>query len=126
VSAARPPRIAVVLGDPAGVGPEMGVKLLAQAANVHAAQVLLVAAPSVLADGERFAKAKLETLRINRGEPLRFEPGRITHLVLDEPRAGTAPLGECSEAAGQAALDACPPRRNWPARAPVQASSMRP
>ena len=100
------PRIAVLLGDPAGVGPEMGVKLLADAATVRAADVLLVAPASVLAGGERFANTKLETVRLSRRDALRFEPGRITHLVLDEPQAGPAPLGECSVAAGQAALEA--------------------
>jgi 4-hydroxythreonine-4-phosphate dehydrogenase len=100
------PRIAVLLGDPAGVGPEMGVKLLADVANVRAADVLLVAPASVLAGGERLANTKLETVRFSRRDALRFEPGRITHLVLDEPQAGPAQLGECSVAAGQAALEA--------------------
>jgi 4-hydroxythreonine-4-phosphate dehydrogenase len=105
VSAGRKPRIAVLLGDPAGVGPEMGVKLLVRAANVDAAELLLIAAPSVLAAGERFADAKLDPVRVTSREALRFEPGRITHLALAEPR-GVPPLGECSAAAGQAALQA--------------------
>jgi 4-hydroxythreonine-4-phosphate dehydrogenase len=106
VSAANPPRLAVLLGDPAGVGPEMGVKLLARAANAQAAQILLVAPASVLATGEAHAATRLDVLRLQPGEALRFEPGRITHLVQPEPAAGTARLGECSEAAGQAALQA--------------------
>ncbi|MBC5783878.1 4-hydroxythreonine-4-phosphate dehydrogenase PdxA [Ramlibacter sp. USB13] len=84
----------------------MGVKLLAHQANVLAAEVLLVAAPSVLAGGERIARTKLDVVRIARGEPLRFAPGRVTHLVLEEPAGGEAPLGTCTEAAGQAALQA--------------------
>jgi 4-hydroxythreonine-4-phosphate dehydrogenase len=100
------PRIAVLLGDPAGVGPEMGVKLLARAANAQAAELLLVAPASALASGEAIAKARLDVLRLRRGEPLRFEPGRITQLLMDEPAGGAAPLAECSEAAGQAALQA--------------------
>jgi len=106
VSAARKPRLAILLGDPAGVGPEMGVKLLAQQANAHAAELLLVAAPSVLAGGERIANAALDVLPVRPGEALRFEPGRITHFVLAEPSGGSAPLGACSEAAGRAALQA--------------------
>jgi 4-hydroxythreonine-4-phosphate dehydrogenase len=105
VSGARLPRVAVLLGDPAGVGPEMGVKLLARAANLQAAQLLLIAPPSVVANGERIAQVKLELLPVRRREPLRFEPGRITHLVMEEP-AGVPLLGQCSEAAGQAALQA--------------------
>jgi 4-hydroxythreonine-4-phosphate dehydrogenase len=106
MSGARKPRLAILLGDPAGVGPEMGVKLLADAANVNAADLLLIAAPSVLAGGERIAQAKVDTLKLTPGQPLRFEPGRVTHLVLAEPAAGAVALGECSQAAGQAALDA--------------------
>jgi len=64
------PRIAVLLGDHAGVGPEMGVKLRADAANLGAADVLLVAPDSVLAGGERFAKVKLDTIRISSGDAL--------------------------------------------------------
>ena len=105
MSGARLPRVAVLLGDPAGVGPEMGVKLLARAANLQAAQLLLIAPPSVVANGERIAQVKLDLLPVRGREPLRFEPGRITHLVMEEP-AGVPLLGECSEAAGQAALQA--------------------
>ncbi|HEX2544424.1 MAG TPA: 4-hydroxythreonine-4-phosphate dehydrogenase PdxA [Ramlibacter sp.] len=97
------PRLAVLLGDPAGVGPEMGVKLLAREANSAAADLLLIAPDSVLAAGERIAATKLDTIRVTAGEPLRFTPGRITHLVQDEP-AGVLVLGECSEAAGGVAL----------------------
>jgi 4-hydroxythreonine-4-phosphate dehydrogenase len=106
VSGQRLPRLAVLLGDPAGVGPEMGVKLLADAANLRAAELLLIAAPSVLASGERIAKTRLDTVKLARRDPLRFEPGRVSHFVLDEPGAGPAALGECSEASGQAALAA--------------------
>jgi 4-hydroxythreonine-4-phosphate dehydrogenase len=104
VSGSAKPRIAVLLGDPAGVGPEMGVKLLARAANVQAADLLLVAPASVLAGGEAIARMRLEVLALRPGEPLRCEPGRITHLVMDEPAAGAPPLAQCSEAAGQATL----------------------
>lgn len=97
-------RIAVLLGDPAGVGPEMGVKLLARRENVEAADLLLVASASVLAAGERIAQEKLDVLTVPSPAALRFEPGRVTHLLLGEPADGAARLGECSVAAGQAAL----------------------
>ena len=53
------PRIAVLLGDPSGIGPEMAVKLLARQRNLDAARVLLIADPVVLASGERIAGEKI-------------------------------------------------------------------
>ena len=41
-NASRKPRIAVLLGDVAGVGPEMGVKLLADPSVRATAEVLLI------------------------------------------------------------------------------------
>ena len=103
MSHTKKPRLAVLLGDPAGVGPEMGVKLLARAENRNAAELLLVAPPSVLAGGEKIAGTKLDVIALRPGEALRFEPGRITHLVQPEP-SGSVKLGECSVPAGQAVL----------------------
>jgi 4-hydroxythreonine-4-phosphate dehydrogenase len=104
MSATRKPRLAVVLGDPAGVGPEMGVKLLARAANREAAELLLIAPASVLASGEGIAGIQLDVDTSTMPDTLRFGGGRIAHLVQPEPRAGAVVLGECSVAAGQAAL----------------------
>ncbi len=103
---ARRPRIAVLLGDPAGVGPEMGVKLLAERANAQHADLLLIAPRSTLAGGERIAGARLETLEMTSPGPLRFEDGRITHWVQPEPAGGEPALGACSEAAGAVTLHA--------------------
>ena len=103
MSAGHRQRIAVLLGDPAGVGPEMGVKLLARAANAEAADILLVAPASVLAEGERVAGVHLPVHRVRSAAELRGDPG-IAHLVQPDP--GEAPVGQCSEAAGAAALQA--------------------
>ncbi|MDB5858847.1 MAG: 4-hydroxythreonine-4-phosphate dehydrogenase [Ramlibacter sp.] len=105
-SNARKPRLAVLLGDPAGVGPEMAVKLLARAENATTADLLLIAPRSALASGERFAGARVATTEINDAANLRFTPGRITHLVQPEPSAVSPALGACSESAGAAALNA--------------------
>ena len=105
MSTARKPRLAVLLGDPAGVGPEMGVKLLARAANREAADLLLIAPRSALANGERIAGMRLAVVEVASPDAIRSEAGRIAHLVLPEP-AADAPPGECSVAAGQVALQA--------------------
>ena len=102
----RQARLAVLLGDPAGVGPEMAVKLLARAENAQAAEILLIAPRSALASGERYAGAKVAVTEVGDAASLRFTPGRITHLVQPEPAAKLPALGACSEAAGAAALNA--------------------
>jgi 4-hydroxythreonine-4-phosphate dehydrogenase len=84
------PRIAVLVGDAAGVGPEMAVKLLARGANTEAADVLLVASPSALASGE-----KISGMRV---------PAKIERLMQAE--TGEVTPGECSAAAGAAVLQA--------------------
>jgi 4-hydroxythreonine-4-phosphate dehydrogenase len=51
VSLTRPVRVAVLLGDAGGVGPEMAVRLLADPTARASAAVLLIADPVVLAAG---------------------------------------------------------------------------
>lgn len=100
------PRIAMLLGDPSGVGPEMALKLLARQRNLDAAHVLLIADPVVLAAGERAAGAKLDPLRIDSLDALRFEDGRPTLLACDW-MAGQEPVpGESNEQSGRASFEA--------------------
>ena len=54
------PVIAVLPGDPSGIGPEMMVKLLQRTQNLDAADLLVIADPRVIASGERIAGAKLD------------------------------------------------------------------
>ena len=107
----RRARVAVLLGDPAGIGPEIAVKLLARTQNTAAVDVLLIADPNVLAAGERVAAAKLDCLRIESTDAelhraLRFEPGRITWWAQPTIAASDVRQGEATEAGGRAALRA--------------------
>ena len=56
------PRLAVTLGDASGIGPEVAVKLLADPANRSAAQLILIADPVALREGEAAAGMKLANL----------------------------------------------------------------
>lgn len=103
---ARRPRIAVLPGDPSGIGPEMTVKLLARPANVAAADVLLIADRAALASGEQIAATRLGLRRVDTLDQVRFEPGRPALVALDTLRGDPPMLGECREASGRAALEA--------------------
>lgn len=88
-AAARRPRIAFLLGDAGGVGPEMGVKLLADAAlrASAAADVVLIADPAVLAEGERVAGCRLPVQRLASGAEALADPARRS------PSAGASEMG---------------------------------
>ena len=98
------PRLAVLLGDAAGVGPEMAVKLLAREANLQAADVLLIADPAVLHSGQDIAGHTLDVTEVHSLVDVSFQPGRIT-LWSDDVLAGSMPpLRESGERAGRAAM----------------------
>ncbi len=99
-------RIAFLLGDPSGIGPEMAVKLLARAANRAAAEVLLIADPAVLASGEQIAGERLDPLTVTRLEDVRFEPGRVTLLARGFMQGQPLVLGESNAVSGRASMDA--------------------
>lgn len=100
------PRIAVLLGDPSGIGPEMTVKLLRRARNLEAADVLLIGDPLVLASGERIADERLDPLKLHGLDDLRFEPGRAS-LLVQQTMGGIPPLlGESNAHSGRASFEA--------------------
>lgn len=97
------PRIAFLLGDPSGVGPEMGARLLADAAVRGAADVLLIADPVVLATGQRIAGTTLPLTEVNAPDAA-VPAGRIAWWRYDSLGGREPPLGESSEAAGRCTM----------------------
>ena len=84
----------------------MAVKLLARAANRDSADILLIADPKVLASGEQIARARLDCLKVDSLESVRFEPGRVTLLARDFMQGKAAVLGESNESSGTASMQA--------------------
>ncbi|HSV55183.1 MAG TPA: 4-hydroxythreonine-4-phosphate dehydrogenase PdxA [Burkholderiaceae bacterium] len=102
----RRPRIALLLGDPSGIGPEMALKLLARARNCDAADVLLIADPLALASGQQIAQLAPDVLPVRSLDDLKFAPGRVSLLAQDW-LGGVAPvLGESNAASGRASFEA--------------------
>ena len=94
------PRLAMVLGDPAGIGPEITAKLLAEEANRAKAALLLVGDPAELEEGMRIAGARFEVTRVN--DPANLQPGRIA--LWEVPAGGAIPRGRASAEGGRHAL----------------------
>jgi len=101
------PRIAVLPGDPSGIGPEMTAKLLARAHNIEVADLLLIADPLVLESGCRIAGSAIpDPLRLQDLDAPRFEAGRPS-LLVQATMGGQAPvLGESNAHSGKASFEA--------------------
>ncbi|MGG5822387.1 4-hydroxythreonine-4-phosphate dehydrogenase PdxA [Falsiroseomonas sp. HW251] len=95
------PRLALVLGDPAGIGPEIMARLLANEANRAKAALLLVADPEELADGMRIAGVDVPVTRGN--DPAALAPGRI--VLHEVRRRAPVPRGRSSAEGGAHAMD---------------------
>jgi 4-hydroxythreonine-4-phosphate dehydrogenase len=95
-------RICVLLGDPSGVGPEMAIKLLARPANLAAADILVIADPQVLANGQQMADHILDPLVVHDLADIRFEPGRPTVLLQDTLSGQPPEIGTSNLASGRA------------------------
>jgi 4-hydroxythreonine-4-phosphate dehydrogenase len=85
------PRIALLLGDPSGAGPEMAVKLLAQPGVADAADIVLIADPAALRSGERIAGMSVPR-------------DRITLLSYDALQGRAPALGESNAGSGACAM----------------------
>lgn len=79
------PVVALTLGDPAGIGPELIARLLAKPEVTRTANVVLVGDPWLWQDGQRIAGVSIETVPIDalavvRG---RADPARAAFLAVD-------------------------------------------
>jgi len=101
----RRPRLAVLLGDPNGIGPELGVKLLARAANYDHADVAVFSDRAIVAEGERVSGFRLSPLPC-APDALRFERGRPSLAQLDLIGSGAIEPGKATMTGGKAALTA--------------------
>lgn len=90
------PTIALTLGDPAGIGPELAVRLLAEPGNLQRAAVRLLASADEVAAAADAAGVQVPLAEVPT-------PGRV---VLDDDGTAAAPfaVGEVSAAAGARAL----------------------
>lgn len=100
----RRARIAFLLGDVGGVGPEMGARLLADSEVREAADIVLIADPVVLAEGERIAGVSLPVQRVSCASAKLPPNGQIAWLADDCLDGQVPPLAQSSESSGRAAL----------------------
>jgi len=97
----KKPRIALILGDPCGIGPELAVKLLADPETLKQADVITVSGQHVFEDGMKAAGLQVDYRLVD--DVTALSTGENLPLLLSGPALsrGDYKLGEVSEKSGR-------------------------
>lgn len=96
------PRLALAMGDAAGISAELAAKVLADEAVRASAAIAVIGDARVLAEGARVAGVALDIDTVRDGEPMpRRQAGRPALIDLGHCDPAEVPLGEISLAGGR-------------------------
>jgi 4-hydroxythreonine-4-phosphate dehydrogenase len=99
------PTVALTLGDPSGIGPELIAKLLTRSDVISRANVVLVGDVWLWEEGQAIAGVSVPTRAVNHFDDLRSSPeGSPLFLPAETIRQGEAPRSTVSSAAGDSVL----------------------
>lgn len=98
------PLIAVTMGDPAGIGPEIIVKALSDAAVSQAARCIVVGSVHILRETASRLPCEIQIVRICRAEEGTFQPGHICVLEPENLDLGDVLPGQISPCCGKASF----------------------
>jgi 4-hydroxythreonine-4-phosphate dehydrogenase len=97
------PLIAVTMGDPAGIGPEIVAKTFADPGLRDENRALVVGDPAILGRAAKLLELPLRVNEISEPEEAEFEPGAVDVLAVGE-LPEDLPFGELDARAGDAAF----------------------
>jgi 4-hydroxythreonine-4-phosphate dehydrogenase len=97
-------RIGLVLGDPAGVGPEIAAKLLKKNWDRDDLDFVVIGTEAVLAAGARVAGVELTLATVEAGTPIPSDAPQRLLMAIDDTDITDIPMGKASRAAGLFAL----------------------
>ncbi len=97
--------IALIQGDPAGIGPELLVKILGESEVRMAANLLVIGALEIFARGEMQTGLKVPNVsHAALDAPIAFADDEVLHLDLPVDGIGDVATGEVSAAGGQSSI----------------------
>lgn len=96
----KKPSVALVLGDPAGIGPELVAKVLAQPALRELANVIIIADRHELEKGMTIAGQRFDYEEITASADIHFTPGKPLLLNHDWSKRKPFAYGNASEQSG--------------------------
>jgi 4-hydroxythreonine-4-phosphate dehydrogenase len=99
------PIVAVTMGDPAGVGPEIIVKACAEEGVQRSSRPVVIGSAAVMREAIALVGAPLDLHVVARVDECRWVAGALECLDLGNVDAGTLPRRTVSAAAGRAAYE---------------------
>ncbi len=105
MSPAARPLLAITLGDPSGIGPEVVLKALSHADIYTRCRPLVIGDRRILERAAGWLGQTLDLDVVRDPDQGAYEPGRLTLIDLENASADAIPVGEESAAAGAAAVD---------------------
>jgi 4-hydroxythreonine-4-phosphate dehydrogenase len=99
------PTVALAMGDPAGISPELAAKLLALPEVRAAAHLVVIGDRRVLDNGARIAKVALDVEPVGPQEPLPTAPARPLFIDLGHLDPASIAVAKISRSGGQFAKE---------------------
>ena len=97
--------IAILLGDPSGIGPELVSKLLSQN-ELNEANIVVIGEKNILENGHKISGNSAELKYVESFEDINFEKGNKFFLDISKGKNKNYNLSECSAESGKTVLDA--------------------
>lgn len=98
------PLLAITMGDPAGIGPEIAAKVFANKTLYHQCNPVLVGHPAIMEKALRIANVNLDIHTIAEISQARFEPGIMNVFSIGGEGIDQIRFGEVSAQAGDLAF----------------------
>ncbi len=100
------PLLAITMGDPAGIGPEVIMKALAHATVYLTCRPLIIGDARILRRAAQWVgKEELKLTTVDTPVAGSYTPGTLTILDLKDADPAVIPPGQVNAAAGQAAVE---------------------
>ena len=99
------PLLAVTMGDPAGIGPEVTAKAISQENVLRRCRAFAIGSAAAIDDALSMMNASVPTHAVHSLEEVKGEPGTIDVLDLENLDYGAITHGEISPVAGKASVE---------------------
>ena len=97
--------IAILLGDPSGIGPELISKLLSQN-ELNESNIVIIGEKNILENGHKISGNSVKLKYVEKFEDINFEIGNKFFLDITKGNNKDYNLSECSAESGKTVLDA--------------------